>query len=126
MRFAFLVPAAALLLAGCGSEELSCSASSVLETVGNIARKEIAKNPMGAAFDMDRTSFRIEDIRKQNANANSISCAANLYSRMAPVEAAKQSFTKEMIDQLASQAIDITYTVEKLDKGGFYVTVRGL
>lgn len=126
MRFAFLVPAAALLLTGCGSEELSCSASSVLETVGNIARKEIAKTPMGAAFDMSKTSFRIEDIRKQSGNDNSINCAANLYSRMVPTEAAKQSFTQDMVDKVANQAIDITYTVEKLDKGGFYVTVRGL
>ncbi|UPK35184.1 hypothetical protein IVB18_45660 [Bradyrhizobium sp. 186] len=115
-----------LLLAGCGSEELSCSSSTALETVGNIARKEMAKDPMGAMIDHSRTSFRVEDIRKQSGNGNSISCAANLYYSVVPTEANAQRFTKDALEKIASTALDITYTVEKLDKGGIYVTVHGL
>jgi hypothetical protein len=71
-------------------------------------------------------------IRQQNSNSSSIACAANIYARLVPAVWAKNNpttgvpWTKEVLEGIANQAIDITYAVEKLDQGGIYVTVRGL
>jgi hypothetical protein len=80
--------------------------------------------------------FRIEDVRQQSGNDRSIGCAANIYvSSVRPHTWAVNNpatgapWTKEVLDSLRlgtnAEAVDITYTVEKLDAGGYYVTVRG-
>ncbi|BBO04457.1 hypothetical protein SG09_38070 [Bradyrhizobium ottawaense] len=136
MRFAFLVPAAALMLAGCGSDDFTCSSKTVLETLGDIARKQLAKDPTMVIFEKD-VSFRVDDIRQQGGNDRAISCAANLtITGLRPVAQAVNDpmtgapWTKERLSNLLTgtgmEATDITYKVEKLDKGGFYVTVKGL
>jgi hypothetical protein len=90
----------------------------------------MAKTPVYGIFDVKNASFRVEDIRQQSGNSHSLSCAANIYARLVPAQGLQDpgmtTQAKLMAEGISNQALDITYTVEKLDQGGFYITVRGL
>ncbi|MET3307916.1 hypothetical protein [Bradyrhizobium diazoefficiens] len=119
-----------VLLAGCGSDDFTCSSQAVIDTIGNIARKEVAKGMEGIPLDLDRTSFKLNDMRQQGGNQHQLACAANLTPRfvLGTIPAGSSlTITQAQLDNgVNSVRLDITYTVEKLDKGGVYVTVRGL
>ncbi|WP_076867007.1 hypothetical protein [Bradyrhizobium mercantei] len=83
------------------------------------------KDPaLSAAFDVSKTTYRIEDVRQQSGSEHQLACAANLYTQPVPCRGA--DVDKAGLEAFSKMGLDITYTVEKLDKGGIYVTVRGL
>jgi hypothetical protein len=77
MRFVFLVPAA-LFLTGCGSDDFTCSSSTVLETVGNIARKQLGENPQMMIFDVKNAGVKVDNIRQQGRNDRALNCAGTI------------------------------------------------
>jgi hypothetical protein len=129
MRSLFLLPVL-LALAGCGSDDFTCSSSNVIDKVGDLTRQQMSQTPVYGIFDVKNASFRVEDVRQQSGNSHSISCAANIYARLVPAQGMANNPDvaqyKKMAEAIGKQAMDVTYTVEKLDQGGFYITVRGL
>ncbi|MGY3482205.1 hypothetical protein ACVW1C_000088 [Bradyrhizobium sp. USDA 4011] len=113
--------AAMLLLAGCGSD-FTCSSTSVVEKLTDFFREALAPVGIPPAFDPEKTVYRFEDVRQQGGNDHQLACAATFYSILVPRPGA--SYDKQALDQANKMGQPINYTVEKLDKGGVYVTVR--
>lgn len=114
--------AMSLLLAGCGSGDFTCSSGLVVEKLTAFYRE--ATGPVGVpdGFDATKTVHRFEDIRQQGGNDHQLVCAATYYTTMVPKPGT--SYDKDALDWANKLGQPINYTVEKLDKGGVYVTVR--
>lgn len=71
---------------------------------------------------MAKTIYRFDDIRQQGGNEHQLACAASYYTTFVPKPGA--TYDQAAVDQVSRMGINIAYTVEKLDKGGVYVTVN--
>lgn len=124
-----LVVLSALLFGeeGIFSSDLSCSSSATQDLVTQIAREQIPKDGyMMYVVDEKNTKISLSAIRTQATEKTNTRCAATIAYKLAfkgkPGEA-------EQVRAALEQALnrDITYKVEKTDKGDeIYATVYGL
>ncbi|MCK1757671.1 hypothetical protein IVA78_21205 [Bradyrhizobium sp. 137] len=113
---------ATLLLAGCGSGDFTCSSAPVVEQLTAYFKNATASVGVPLDFDASKTVYRFENARQIGGNDHQRACAATFYTTMVPKPGA--TYDKAALEWANNLAQPINYTVEKLDKGGVYVTVR--
>ena len=104
----------AIITTGCNKMAPKCDNSHVIDTVKQISQDEIIRQlqVLGKKVDKNQFKLSIDTIRtaETDKDTGSHSCKANL---------------NIMVDN-NKEAYPITYTVEKAEKGQFYVEVYGL
>ncbi|MDY5049897.1 MAG: hypothetical protein SPF17_00585 [Candidatus Mucispirillum faecigallinarum] len=104
----------AVITTGCNKMAPGCDNSEVIKTVIDISSSELQRqlNALGKQVDTKKLKFDIDTIRtaETNKDTGSHSCKANLNIKF----------------ENNQQQYPITYTVEKAEKGQFYVEVYGL
>ena len=104
----------AVITTGCNKMAPKCDNGSVIDTVKQISQGEIIRQlqVLGKKVDKNQLKLSIDTIRtaETDKDTGSNSCKANLN---VTVDNNKKAFP-------------ITYTVEKAEKGQFYVEVYGL
>lgn len=116
----FLVPLGFVL--GC-SPSPSCSSTDVTNAVSILARNKVVDDLF---YSRDGSSVNLEYIRTHSSNNNSISCKAviNVTARTT------ENYRKNGVGEAAFADLkfegEITYKVERTDKGEIYVTLQTL
>lgn len=104
----------AVITTGCNKMAPKCDNGSVIDTVKQISQNEIIRQlqVLGKKVDKNQLKLSIDTIRTTGTDKDtgSNSCKANLN---VTVDNNKKAFP-------------ITYTIEKAEKGQFYVEVYGL
>lgn len=104
----------AIITTGCNKMAPKCDNGSVIDTVKQISQNEIIRQlqVLGKKVDKNQLKLSIDTIRttETDKDTGSNSCKANLN---VTVDNNKKAFP-------------ITYTIEKAEKGQFYVEVYGL
>lgn len=104
----------AVITTGCSKMAPSCDNSEVIKTVIDLSSNELQRqlNVLGKQVDTKKLKLDIDTIRtaETNKDTGSHSCKANLNIKY----------------ENNQQQYPITYTVEKAEKGQFYVEVYGL
>lgn len=112
--FALSILLIAILTTGCNKMAPKCDNGSVIDTVKKISHDELIRQlqVLGKEVDEKKLKLSIDAIRtsETDKDTGSHSCKANL---------------NIMVDN-NKKAYPITYTVEKAEKGQFYVEVYGL
>ena len=104
----------AVITTGCNKMAAGCDNSEVIKTVIDLSSSELQRqlNVLGKQVDTKKFKLDIDTIRtaETNKDTGSHSCKANLNIKY----------------ENNQQQYPITYTVEKAEKGQFYVEVYGL
>lgn len=112
--FALSILLIAILTTGCNKMAPKCDNGKVIDTVKKISHDELIRQlqVLGKEVDEKKLKLSIDTIRtsETDKDTGSHSCKANL---------------NIMVDN-NKQSYPITYTVEKAEKGQFYVEVYGL
>ncbi len=103
-----------IIISGCNKMAPGCDNSEVIKTVIDLSSSELQRqlNVLGKQVDTKKLKLDIDTIRtaETNKDTGSHSCKANLNIKY----------------ENNQQQYPITYTVEKAEKGQFYVEVYGL
>lgn len=107
------------------SSGLSCSSAATQELVANIAREQIPKDSyMMFVVDEKNTKISLKAIRTQATENASVRCAASIVYTLA-FKGQGAEPARAPLEQVLNR--DITYKVEKTDRGDqLYATVYGL